>query len=339
MRPNNSTIISILSGGQFALVELYDITLATGQAYHFTSWDDATLPAISILTPNATLGPYTYQQGFVIKRGAITQKVGTEAGHMDVHFAPGASPPTVAGYSIQQAARYGFLDGAELRYSELYLNASIAANTNAVGYFQGRIQGIEADDVGCAFTVDDFLAYLGNQQMPRLLWQTGCFHEVYDAGCTLLKATFTATGTVTSVGDAAHFVASAMTQPTGYFKLGVITFTSGANNGVSCPVNSFTNPGAFALRFPFPVAPGIGDTFSVYPGCDKQEATCQQTNSAIGPAFNNGIHFAGMPYVPVPETLYDGNIDNPPAQQAGGTAGTIIGSNPSSKAVAPPYKT
>lgn len=339
MRPHNSTIVSILSSGQFRLVGLYDITLATGQAYHFSDGDDATLPQISVLTPSATLGPYTYSLGYTIKRGNITQKIGTEAGHMDVHFAPGPSAPTIAGYPIQQAARYGFLDGAQLRYSELYLNPSVGANTSSVGYFSGRIQDVECDALGVQFTVDDFLAYLGNQQMPRLLWQTGCFHEVYDAGCTLLKATFTATGTLTSVGDAAHFTASAMTQPTGYFKLGVLTFTSGANNGVSCPVNSFTNPGAFAMRFPFPVAPSPGDTFSVYPGCDKQEATCQNTNSAVGPAFNNGIHFAGMPYVPVPETIYDGNIDNPPAQQAGGTAGTIIGSNPSMKGVLPPYKT
>lgn len=338
-RPSNSTIRSILSGGQFALVGLYDITLATGQSYHFSDGDDATLPPVSILTPNATLGPFTYSLGFAIKRGNITQKVGAEAGHMDVHFSPGLAAPTVAGYPIQQAARYGFLDGALLRYSELYLDPAIAANSTAVGYFQGRIQDVEADALGVQLTVDDFLAYLGNQQMPRLLWQTGCFHEVYDAGCTLLKSTFTVSGTVTSVGDQAHFVASAMTQPTGYFKLGVLTFTAGNNSGVSGPVNSFTNPGAFAMRFPFPAAVQVGDTFTVYPGCDKLEATCQNNNSAVGPAFNNGIHFSGTPFVPVPETLYDGNIDNPPAQQPGSTAGTVVGSLPSAKNVSPPYKT
>ena len=247
--------------------------------------------------------------------------------------------PTIAGYPIMQAARYGFLDGATIQLNKLFLNPSIGANTNAVGWFRGTVQDIDADRFMVHLTIDDFLAYLANQQMPRLLWQTGCFHEVYDSGCALLKANFTVSGTLTSVGDSAHFVASAMAQPTGYFKLGVLTFTSGANSGVQGPVNSFTSPGAFAMRFPFPVTPSVGDTFTVYPGCDKQQSTCGNTNAAIGFAPNNLAHFAGQPYIPVPETILDGGTDNPPAQTPGSTAGTIVGSQPSGRYNYGQYKT
>jgi Uncharacterized conserved protein (DUF2163)/Phage conserved hypothetical protein BR0599 len=342
MRPSNTLIQSILSSGKIGLVELYDITLSTGQTYHFTG-GDLPLSGITVLTPQGSIGPFNYASGFIIVRGKVSQKIGVEAGQLDVTFAPQldytGGPPLIAGYPIQQAARYGFLNGARFSYNELYLNPAIGANTSAVGFFSGTIQETHADRLAAYFTVEDLLAYLGNQQMPRPLFGTGCFHTVYDQGCTLLKSNFTVAGTVTSVGDAAHFVASGMSQPTGYFKLGQLTFTSGANSGVSGPVNSFTHPGAFAMGFPFPVAPSIGDTFTVYPGCDLQQATCSNNNSAVGPAFNNLAHFGGEPYTPQPLTLLDGGTDNPPAQVPGATAGTVIGSQPSGKSGYGPYKT
>lgn len=333
---------NILSSGLYTIAECYDITLATGQVYHFTSYD-IPLNGISVTTKGGTSGPFNYLTGLTIVRDKITQKIGTEAGSMEMLIAPQSDnpggAPTIAGYPIMQAVRYGFLDGARVQLNKLFLNAAIGNNTNAVGWFAGSVQDADADRFMVHLTVDDILAYLANQQMPRLLWQTGCFHEVYDSGCGLLKATFTVSGTITSVGDAAHFVASAMTQPTGYFKLGVLTFTSGANSGVSGPVNNFTNPGAFAMRFPFPIVPSAGDTFTVYPGCDKQQATCSNSNSAIGPAFNNLAHFSGQPYIPVPETILDGGTDNPPAQTPGSTAGSIIGSQPSGRYNYGQYKT
>lgn len=341
MRPSTTLIQQILSSGTIGLVQLYDITLPTGQSFHFTN-GDVPLSGISVLTPQGSIGPFNYASGFVIQRGKLSQAIGVQAGQLDVSFAPeldhAGGPPLIAGYPIQQAVRYGFLAGARISYNELYLNPAIGNNTNAVGFFSGTAQDIDADDIAAHITVEDLLAYLGNQQMPRPLFGTGCFHHVYDPGCTLLKAAFTVAGTLTSVGDNAHFVASGMTQPTGYFKLGQLTFTSGANAGVSGPVNSFTHPGAFAMGFPFPAPPASGDTFTVYPGCDLQEATCQNSNAAIGPPFNNGEHFAGEPFTPQPLTILDGGTDNPPAQVPGSTAGTVIGSQAAGKFGYGPYK-
>lgn len=343
MKAASTLTQSILSSGLYQTAELYDVTLATGQTYHLTSWD-VPLNGISVTTKQGTQGPFNYVTGLTIVRDKLTQKLGTEAGSMEMIIAPQTDAPggapTIAGYPIAQAARYGFLDGAKVQLNKLFMNPAIGANTSAVGWFLGTIQDIDADRFMVHITLDDFLAYLANQQMPRLLWQVGCFHEVYDAGCGLLKANFTSTGTITSVGDAAHFVTN-LAQVSGYFKYGVLTFTSGANNGVQGPVNSFTQSsgGAFAMRFPFPVAPSIGDTFSVYPGCDKQQGTCSNASTSVGAPFNNLAHFAGQPYIPVPETILDGGTDNPPAQTAGSTAGTIIGSQPSGRTSYGQYKT
>ena len=82
----------------------------------------------------------------------------------------------------------------------------------------------------------------------------------------------------------------------GYFELGTLVFTSGENEGVSRSIKSYA-PGVINFVFPLPFDPASGDTFTVYPGCDKQMSTC-------GAKFNNLANFGGEPFIPVPETAY-----------------------------------
>lgn len=341
MKQASPVTLSVLATGQYLLIELYAITLVTGQAYYFTSFQQ---PISSGVYLNGTVSSAnTYLTGFTITRDTISQKAGVEAGNMKVTLAPQPDSPNtpllIAGYPIQQAAAYGFLDGATVAMAKLFMNMPNAPAVlqpvlggGAVGWFLGTVQDVEIDRLTVTLTVDDYLAYLGNQQMPRLLYQAGCFHEVYDAGCTLLKSAFTVSGTISTAGDGAHFTTN-LTQANNYFNLGVLTFTSGLNSGQSANVALFSHAsGAFAMRFPFPVAPSPGDAFSVYPGCDKQQSTC--TNF-----FNNLVHFAGQPYIPTPETILDGGTDNPPVQVQGSQAGQIIGSGPTSRNTYGSYKT
>lgn len=81
---------------------------------------------------------------------------------------------------------------------------------------------------------------------------------------------------------------------TGYFDMGKLIFTSGANNGIFRAVKLYT-PGVVTVVPPLPNVPSAGDTFTIYPGCDGQQNTCSSK-------FGNLIHFSGEPYVPVPES-------------------------------------
>jgi len=63
--------------------------------------------------------------------------------------------------------------------------------------------------------------------------------------------------------------------------------------GVTPP--SASGSGIFVLTQALPYAPAAGDTFVVYPGCDKSQRTCRLK-------FNNLANFGGFPYVPAPET-------------------------------------
>ncbi len=328
MRSASAATLAILAGGQALLAELYDITLATGQTYHFTNFQ-VPLTA-SIYSPAE--GPFTYQTGLTIKRSTITQKAGTNAGTMKLTVSPQADSPNapvlINGYPFLEACRLGFLDSAAMQMSKLFMNipaagATLDTSPGAVGWFKGVAQDIQVGRLSAEITVDDYLALVGIQQMPRQLFGVGCFHQVYDAGCTLAKASFTSTGSVLAVTDAAHFTTN-LTQADDYFDLGVITFTSGVNNGFAATVSSYKNAsGALALRIPFPAPPAAGDTFSIYPGCDLQQSTCTTK-------FSNLAHFSGQPYIPVPETVIDGGTAAPPAQTQGGQAGQLIGSQPAS---------
>lgn len=341
-------MLANLAGGQWLLAELYDITLPTGQVYHFTSFQTG-LNNLTIHLPDGTTsGPFNYQSGLTIERGDITQKVGVQGGTMDLSISPQEDSPNapilIAGYPVWQAARYGFLDGATVRMSIAALLppapvTQIDTSPGASGFFLGTAQKIAVDRLLVKMSVDDYLVYLGAQQMPNKLYQVGCFHQVYDSGCALLKSAFTVNGTIATAGDSAHFTTN-LTQVDNYFQLGVLTFTSGVNNGQSANVASYKHSsGAFAMRFPFPVPPAPGDAFSVYPGCDLRQATCSNTNPSVGPPFNNLAHFSGAPDIPVPETMLDGNVNNPPAQTTGGQAGQIIGSGPSSRIPAGKFQT
>ena len=87
----------------------------------------------------------------------------------------------------------------------------------------------------------------------------------------------------------------------GYYDLGTVTFTSGANAGQSRTIKQcLQGIGGFAsisFALPLPCEPVVGDLFSIYAGCDKQQTTCAGK-------FSNLANFSAEPYVPVPETVY-----------------------------------
>ncbi len=84
----------------------------------------------------------------------------------------------------------------------------------------------------------------------------------------------------------------------GYFASGVITFTSGVNNGISRVVTSYSNPsgtaGVVVVTPPLPVAPAAGDQFAIVADCDRSLATCTYR-------YHNSQLYAGLPWLPPPE--------------------------------------
>lgn len=80
----------------------------------------------------------------------------------------------------------------------------------------------------------------------------------------------TVTGTLTSATDRANMADSARTEPDAWFTFGVITFTSGANNGIGRELKDYTLTGGLLETFlPFPYDVAGTETYSLTAGCGK----------------------------------------------------------------------
>lgn len=116
------------------------------------------------------------------------------------------------------------------------------------------------------------------------------------AGCKLDIATYTFTGTITSVTDIYTLRDSSRTEDADYFTAGIITMTSGDNAGLKGQeVKTHLADGTFTLfeNFYYPVQ--VGDTYSVVAGCRKRLEDCRDK-------FNNVNNFGGFSFVPTGKT-------------------------------------
>lgn len=101
-----------------------------------------------------------------------------------------------------------------------------------------------------------------------------------DTSNTAVYLPYAGAGTVTPIGDATS----------GYFDYGVMTFTSGLNNGLSMEVKSYIE-GQWTLQEAMPYAIAIGDAYSMVAGCNKQRTTCRDR-------FSNILNMRAEPFLP-----------------------------------------
>ncbi len=117
-----------------------------------------------------------------------------------------------------------------------------------------------------------------------------CGANLGDDRCMKDLTSFTFSGVVSSVTDTQTFYAAALTQASGYFTNGKITWTSGLNIGLTVEIKQFST-GVVVTALPLPYTIAISDSFTAIAGCDKTISTCKST-------FNNVLNFRGFPLIP-----------------------------------------
>ena len=126
------------------------------------------------------------------------------------------------------------------------------------------------------------------------LFSPSCRATFGDSRCKINAGAYTVTGAITAVSSNQQFVDVTRTEASGTYDFGKISFTSGANNGISMEVKEFINNGTgggqITLVLPLSYSVAVGDTYSLTRGCDKTLATC--TNS-----YNNVVNFRGEPFL------------------------------------------
>ncbi|MBL0371079.1 DUF2163 domain-containing protein [Rhizobium sp. KVB221] len=122
-----------------------------------------------------------------------------------------------------------------------------------------------------------------------------------DGRCGKNANAFRATGTVASAPDLSRMTVHGLGEfANGYFRYGMLTFTSGVNDGVSVDIESHVQANAavtLVFWLPVPAKPANGDTFKIIAGCDKSIDTCRSK-------FDNVANFRGFPHIPGADFTY-----------------------------------
>lgn len=288
MRNASAALIALLnSSKQFQVADVLTIVQQDGTITRLTNADQP----VTVVSQydNAS---HTFSPTFPFTRGLTKLVIGTEVDSLVVTLSPNPSTNLLGGVPWPAAARAGALDSAEVILEKVIMASFGATTPGTLILFWGAVGSPTVSRSTVTLEVQSDLNLL-QAQMPRNIYQPGCLHTLFDAGCLLNRASFLQTGEAQSGSDDDEIVIDVI-QPDGYFDLGTITFTSGANDGLSRLIRSHASD-VVTLVVGFPVAPAIGDDFEIVPGCDKTTDTCDTK-------FSNLVHFRGYPVVPAPES-------------------------------------
>ena len=276
---------ALLASQQFVMADLFTFTLSDASALRYTSGDGDLTVLGNVFS---SVGPF-------LTRGPTRSIIGLEVDTLEINFLVNSSV-LIGSVPLAQFASAGGFDGARLALWRTFMATYGDVSAGYLIQFVGRVADLEATRTGVRMNVNSDIELL-NVMLPRNVYQAGCRHKLYDAGCSLTQATFT-TANAAAGGSTRYVVNSTLAQADNYFDLGVIAFTSGVNSGLTRTVKSYANAsGAVTLAYPLRTAPTAGDTFDIYPGCDKTSSTCDTK-------FSNVVNFGGFPTIPAPETAY-----------------------------------
>lgn len=195
----------------------------------------------------------------------------------------------------------------ELTIYKLHLNDPDLA---LFSYWKGVV-------VNCAFNDDEFKATLFclppsrvfDRPVPRAVYSGLCNHQLYDAGCKVVRNTYAAaltilavdaSGTTLTVNNlrsaAAAIVAAQSLSLTAqeiddFWQRGLITSVgSPVEHRMVVQTDVGNNPDVVRINIPFR-NPVVGQSFQFTAGCAHNLDFCNRK-------FNNAINFGGFPYVP-----------------------------------------
>jgi uncharacterized phage protein (TIGR02218 family) len=148
-----------------------------------------------------------------------------------------------------------------------------------------------------------------SQRILTEQYSATCRADFCDARCGLDIEDFGTNFEVTAVANLRQFT-SDTSEADDYFNLGTVKWLTGNNAGTAVEVLRSLNTGAVTLMVRTGRSIEIGDTGTIYRGCDKTLARCI--------AYGNILNFRGEPYVPGQDYAALAPNDTPPAE-AGAT--------------------
>lgn len=273
-RTLSSALQTHIAGEVTSIATLWKITRQDGAVLAFTDHDsDITYDSVT----------YAATSGFFPT--TIAQKDDLSVDNMDVDFILSSGNITEADIEAR------LYDGASIQISminhESVSDGVILILDGTIGRFE-ITKGMGRAEIRSK-------AQAIEQSVGRLYGAT-CDAVLGDSRCGVNLASFTVSGTVTTVEDNRVFSDTSLNQANGYFTLGEIEWTSGSNNGLKMEIKGFVNS-EVQLSLPMPYTIQVGDTFDVIAGCNKRKTTCLTK-------FSNLVNFRGFADIPGTDKLY-----------------------------------
>lgn len=142
-----------------------------------------------------------------------------------------------------------------------------------------------------SFTAE-FRSYMQFAQQPIVnVTSALCRADFGDSTCKYSGQIVYTPFTVTTAASNRQFAATGITQPDDFFSAGKVLWLTGQNAGQKMEIKRQLNAGGsveLQLAMPYPIT--VGDTFTLYRGCNKTPLQCQ--------IYGNVINFQGEPHVP-----------------------------------------
>lgn len=280
MKDASPALTTLLNEREYKMANLYYFGLRDGSELRFTDAD------IDLVYSGETF----YAGLSLIGGGRLRSVRGLESDECEITITADESA-AIRGIPLSKAAWQGAFDRAAFTQRRVFMEEWGDTSAGAVLIFSGEVSRVNPiDNQIRLYIVSDL--HLLETHMPNKVYQPSCTHTFGDGGCGFNKAGTAVNSTATS-GSTARKINSALVQGSGYWNLGAVLMTSGANAGLRRSVNTFAS-GTLNLLAPFPEPVAAGDTFTVTRGCNKSFAACY--------GYANTARFRGYPYIPVPET-------------------------------------
>lgn len=156
--------------------------------------------------------------------------------------------------------------------------------TKYINLFTGFVMHMSVKDQIVSASVEANSEIL-ESVIPRFMFQSWCNHEVFDVHCGLSSVNYAVAANVNAISGAVYTCPEAGYKSNGYYTGGV------AEAGTDMRMITDHVGSDLTLQVPFDSRVGVGDSMTIYPGCDGSPDTCRDK-------FDNFGNFLGMPYIP-----------------------------------------
>nr|DAP68855.1 MAG TPA: minor tail protein [Caudoviricetes sp.] len=286
MRTSTQRLRDILDSQQCIRCNLFMFRLASGVEHY---WTDGDVDVHALGRVYDSTGPSISGAFYKLVRGMQVSTLDLEVLVRPEHRVGGVSWPI--------AVRSGALDAAVVTIWKAFMPAwGEPAETLLI--FSGEVKPITDVRQTVKLQVKSDASKL-EQKVPGQVFKPGCGRQLYETGCGVRRGDNMQNGVILGI-DSRYRLQTSLNKADGFFALGDVMFTSGANMGVRRAIKAYAKTGGqLDLSYPLVFDPQVGDSFVAYGGCDK-------TRGAGGCAkFGPGVEqrFSGTPYIPAPEVL------------------------------------